>query len=243
LQVFERHWKAASPYFQEAPKSMLELGPGDSIASCLIANAYGISSSILLDVGPFAEFSKAQWEELAKILLSQGKAVTPLEDCANMKEALHACNAQYCTDGLSSLRKIPSASIDWLFSQAVLEHVRLKDLDDVLQECRRVLKPGAISTHRIDLKDHLGGSLNNLRFSHKIWEHDAFAFRSGFYTNRVRAREWEERFKNAGFEIVALEAESWEDLPLQRHKLAAPFAKLDESELRVSGIDILLQVV
>jgi len=43
-------------------------------------------------------------------------------------------------------------------------------------------------SHRVDLRDHFGSALNNLRFSDKKWELDWIA-NSGFYTNRIRLQE------------------------------------------------------
>lgn len=82
----------------------------------------------------------------------------------NFKDVLAATNSQYFTDGLSSLRSIPTHSIDFIFSQAVLEHLRKHEFLDMMKELRRILKPTGICSHQVDLKDHLGGALNNLTF-------------------------------------------------------------------------------
>jgi len=49
---------------------------------------------------------------------------------------------------------------------------------DTMNEYCRVLSSDGIASHRIDLKDHLGGSLNNLCFSVRVWESD-FSFNQG----------------------------------------------------------------
>ncbi len=36
-------------------------------------------------------------------------------------------NIIYLTEGLKSLREVPDASVDFLFSNTVLEHIRLKE--------------------------------------------------------------------------------------------------------------------
>lgn len=241
LRVFTRHWEHSLPYFQTPPRTLLELGPGDSLASALIGAAYGIQKSVLVDLAHFAQVSPKHLLELTHTLREQGKSPPEIHEKISEEEFLNICHAQYLTEGLSSLRTLPSQSCDLILSQAVLEHIRLQEIDELLGELRRILRPGGIASHRIDLKDHLGGSLNNLRFSEKIWEQDAFAFRSGFYTNRVRAGEWERRFQAAGFEIVMIRKESWQELPLQKSKLAIPFADLPVEELRVSGMDVVLR--
>jgi len=41
-------------------------------------------------------------------------------------------------------------------------------------ECKRTLKNDGLASHRVDLKDHLRGSLNNLRLRREIWESNLF---------------------------------------------------------------------
>ena len=63
------------------------------------------------------------------------------------------------------LAHLPTNSVDFCLSNAVLEHVPKRDLALVAAELFRVLNRNGICVHRVDLKDHLGGGLNNLRFS------------------------------------------------------------------------------
>jgi ubiquinone/menaquinone biosynthesis C-methylase UbiE len=101
---------------------------------------------------------------------------------------LEDCHAEYLTNGLESIRSIPSAMVDFVFSQAVLEHVRRDEFAPMLAETFRVLREDGYSSHEIDIKDHLGQSLHSLRFPESIWESSWFAS-SGFYTNRLRHSE------------------------------------------------------
>ena len=55
-----------------------------------------------------------------------------------------------------------------------------------------------ICVHRVDLNDHLGGRLNNLRFTDAIWESVLFR-ESGFYANR---RLTDEDLLVSGFDLV-----------------------------------------
>ena len=68
------------------------------------------------------------------------------------------------------LAHLPTNSVDFCLSNAVLEHVPKRDLALVAAELFRVLNRNGICVHRVDLKDHLGGGLNNLRFSEATWE-------------------------------------------------------------------------
>ena len=142
---------------------------------------------------------------------------------------------QYHTGGLESLRAIPDNSVDFIWSQAVLEHVRKADFLDTLREMQRVLGTHGVCSHRIDLTDHLGGSLNNLRFSYRIWESTLFSS-SGFYTNRIRYSEMLRLFGEAGFDVQVCGIDRWPSLPIARKNLAPPYKQRHEDvRLKVSA--------
>jgi SAM-dependent methyltransferase len=218
----------------------LELGPGDTLFSALIARAHGAAASWLVDVGDFAERDTAPYRGMALHLAAQGLAVPAASAFGSLDDLLADCHAQYLTDGLAALRRLPSASIDFQFSQAVLEHIRRRDFADLVTELRRILRPGGVSSHRIDLRDHLGGALNNLRFPAGLWEADWFA-RSGFYTNRLRMSEMLATFRDAGFAVDVVAVDRWPALPTPRRHLAAAFRELSDDELLVSGFDVVLR--
>jgi hypothetical protein len=122
----------------------------------------------------------------------------------------------------------------------VLEHVRLSEFRAVVAELYRVAKPGALSSHRVDLRDHLAEGLNNLRFSRRVWESSWMA-ESGFYTNRLRCEEMLRIMRDVGFEILALEKETWSSLPIARGRLNREFQSLPDDELLISSFDVLLR--
>ncbi len=184
----------------------------------------------------------AGYRALARHLAAQGLPAPAEAALSSLDAALADCGARYLTQGIASFREIPSASVDLLWSQAVLEHVRKRDFDLLLAEMRRVLRPGGLASHRVDLRDHLGGALNNLRFSERVWESEWMA-RSGFYTNRIGYDDMLRRFRDARFAIEVIGAERWASLPTQRKHLARDFRNLSQENLLVSGFDVLLRPV
>ena len=102
--------------------------------------------------------------------------------CKTLEELVTTCGARYLTNGLESLAEIEDHCIDFIFSKAVLEHVRRFQFLAIQNECVRVLCADGICSRRVDLRDHLGGGLNNLRFSKSLWESNFFNI-SRFYTN------------------------------------------------------------
>ena len=239
LDVFRMHLRLAGLGGRLDGRLVLELGPGDGIATALICSALG-GRSILVDAGAYAQADVQAILGLAGQLNALGLSCPDVSGCKNMDEALEICNSKYLTEGLRSLRGLPNDSVDMIFSQSVLEHVRKQDFDETLSQCRRVLKAdGAFSNH-VDLKDHLGGGLNNLRFSEKTWESDLFS-RSGFYTNRIRMTDMLRRFEAAGFSHSCLLPVHWSRMPIARSRLHREFQALTEEELTVSAFDIVLR--
>jgi SAM-dependent methyltransferase len=238
LDVFLRHFgrlQKPRPGFVA-----LELGPGDSVASAVIAAAYGASETILVDVGSFARRDLAPYRDLVRFLERRGLRVPEAEAATTFEELLQACSARYETAGLASLREIDDSSVDLIWSHAVLEHVARAELPSVARELRRIVRDDGICSHTIDLRDHLAGGLNNLRFPERVWESRLFAT-SGFYTNRVRASGFRELFERAGFDVEVVRAVRWQRLPLARSKLDSEFRDLPDEDLLVSDIDVVLR--
>jgi len=153
---------------------------------------------------------------------------------------LKACNAHYGTEGVNSLRQIPDGTVDFIWSQAVLEHIRMHEFHDTMLELRRVLRPDGVCSHSIDLKDHIGGALNNLRFSKELWESD-FMAHSGFYTNRIRYNEMLDLFNIAGFEVNVIHLDRWDKMPTRHYSFSKEFRNLSEDEFRICGFDVVLR--
>lgn len=220
-------------------KTILEIGPGDSIASAIIASSMG-ARSILVDSGAYATEDIRPYQALSELLRSRGLKPPVISEAHTFNDVLELCNSQYMTNGIESWRSIASDSVDFVFSQAVIEHVRRYEFIDTQRECFRVVKPGGVVSHRVDLKDHLGGGLNNLRFSERLWESALFS-KSGFYTNRIQYSEMMQMFEEAGFVVIPKEVRRWNDLPIKRSKLAVEFRDLQENELNICGFDVLLK--
>ena len=239
IEVFGRHAVMVGHQNSLSGKTVLELGPGDSIATAVIAAAHG-AKAILVDTGRYVRPDIAPCIELGQSLSEMGLRPPDLSACAGVDEVLALCGAQYMTDGLASLKRIEAQSVDWMFSQAVLEHVRRREFVDTMRECRRILKPGGIGSHKVDLRDHLSDALNTLRFGERIWESELFA-QSGFYTNRIRFGEMSEFFRQAGFDVEVTGVRRWSSLPTPRNRLAHEYREMPGDDLCVSGFDVLLR--
>lgn len=239
FKVFKEHYDRVD--FARKGKGFvtLELGPGDSLFSAILTKAFGGSATYLIDSGPFAQCDFKYYKGMINYLICRGYSVPKIGDANCLNDLLTSYNAYYGSNGLESLKTITDESIDFVWSHAVLEHIKLTDFMETMKQLRRVLRPDGVCSHRIDLKDHLGGSLNNLLFSENIWESN-FMSRSGFYTNRIRFTEMMDLFLQTGFDIHSVNKVMWLELPVSQHKLAKQFKSLDDEELRISAFDVVL---
>lgn len=68
------------------------------------------------------------------------------------------------------------SSIDYICSNNTFEHIPKAILADILREFKRILKPGGVMSHFVDLSDHFAhfdsniNLYNFLRFSEKQWQ-------------------------------------------------------------------------
>jgi SAM-dependent methyltransferase len=238
LRIFNDHLKAFTG--GRAAAIVLELGPGDSLATALVAYSRGFAGSILVDAGDFATHDFSSYQRIIDYLtLHTGDRKIP-DVSESTDELLKAVKAQYFTAGLRSLQQIPADSVDFIFSNSALQHIKREEFVQEVRELHRILKGGGICSHRVDLKDMLGGSLNHLRFTTSIWESSLWAS-SGFYTNRLRCFEMSRIFENGGFEIVSLTERKWDTLPISRQRLAPEFSVMSDDELCIQGFDVVLK--
>jgi hypothetical protein len=239
LNVFQQHFAHAGIPVGNAFVA-LELGPGDSLSSAIIAAAHGATHTYLVDAGPFATPDLAIYRDVARILRQQDLSPPALDGVHDIDALLRICRASYGTRGLQSLRNISSASVDFIWSHAVLEHVRRAEFVEFVRETRRIVHPNGICSHQIDLQDHLGGALNNLRIPSRWWETEWMAS-SGFYTNRLRISEIIKMFESAGFAVADLATICWDAMPTPRVALAREFQRMEIAELLVKTFKIVLR--
>jgi predicted SAM-dependent methyltransferase len=239
-RVFRRHFDRAKLAVGESGFVAMEIGPGDSLLSAMIAGAYGATKTYLIDVGNFAKHELGSYRDMERFMREQGLPVPDISSCQSVQEVLSVCQGEYLTTGLPAFQIIPDRSVDFVWSQAVLEHVRRAEFLEFSRQMHRVLRADGVCSHRIDLMDHLGGALNNLRFSERVWESD-FMARSGFYTNRLRYSEMLTLFEQAGFAVEVLHIDRWQQLPTPKHKLAEEFKNFSDNELCVCGFDVTLR--
>lgn len=237
---FQQHFNRVSQFKQLEPGfTSLELGPGNSLFSALICRSLGGDKTYLIDVENFVMEEPEIYQEMASYLAQQNLPAPKIENSHSVAGVMEDCGGIYLTSGLDSLKEIADHSIDFIWSHAVLEHIRRSEFLEIMQETRRVISNDGVCSHTVDLKDHLDNSLNNLRFKEGFWESN-FVDNSGIYTNRIRCIEMLDIFKEAGFEVKETKLEKWSSLPISRDSLTKQFQEFSDDELCISGFSVLL---
>jgi len=104
----------------------------------------------------------------------------------------------------------PGESFDLIWSSDVYEHIRFPQL--TIEETYRLLRPGGMVIHIIDLADHFSFGTNNsdiifncLKYPKWIWE--AMTWNRSNYVNRLRASQWIDIHESVGFKIISQNTE------------------------------------
>ena len=239
--IFVQHIKRGGLQNNLTDKVVLELGPGDSLATIVIAYAYG-ARAILVDVGDFALNDLGYYKGLVNSLKDEGLRVPELSNVTTLREIIELCDGEYLTSGLASLKTVSDSSVDFVYSHAVLEHISKYEFDATFSEIRRITKLDGGTSHNVDLKDHLSGGLNNKRFSSGLWESNFFK-NSGFYTNRLSCEEMLAVFRQNEFVCEEFDYKRWDSLPLPQHKMASEFQSHSEEQLSIKEFNVMLRPV
>ena len=230
-KIFEGHLKDMKKIREIENPVIMEIGPGDSLFSMVYSRKYSKEKIYFLDVNDFASKDLNLYFKLKENLDKENYFPKKIKSqIESFDDLLKNYNAKYLISGIESLKTIEDESIDYIFSHSVMEHIRKYELNDLIKEMYRILKPNGVISHNINYKDHLDESLNNLRFSERLWESKFFA-NSGFYTNRIPAVEMHQYFKKNGFNIVEEAFGKWVNLPISRNALSREFRKFNNEEL------------
>jgi hypothetical protein len=136
---------------------------------------------------------------------------------------------------------INDESVDVVFSNNVLEHVAGRNIVDIMNESRRILRRGGLAIHCVNPGDHYAyfdptiTRINYLAYSDRQW---SFWNNRLLYQNRLRPMDFIRMARLAGFDIVLQKnqpnAELLSTLPLM--KIASDFDRYPPEELCCTSI-------
>ena len=191
-----------------------EFGAGQDLMIPLIFYSFGISRQILTDIRSLAriELINHTIKQFTKINFDNIKIKrTPNQylDGKTKKECLFQLKQYYGIEYLAPCdarnTHLESSSINFITSTNTLEHIPRQDIQAILKECHRLLKPNGIMSFIIDYQDHYSffdkniSVYNFLRYSDFTWK---IFNPSLHYQNRLRHKDYLNLIKSAGFTIL-----------------------------------------
>lgn len=148
-------------------------------------------------LGPFADPDEIQ------------QRLGQLSRASTVREVFRIAGIEYRAPADATRTGLPAASVDLHLSHTVLQHIRYDTLIELLREASRVLAPGGLACHHMDLSDQFAqadASISRahfLRYSDAEWA--ALADNPFAYHNRLRAADYERLYAEAGHEILGVQ--------------------------------------
>jgi SAM-dependent methyltransferase len=127
---------------------------------------------------------------------------------------------------------VSSNSVDIVLSNSVLEHVR--DVDSVVSEMARCLRPGGIGVHYVHLRDHyFKFPFDMLKYSKFVWERVLTTRKGGGgYQNRARLSQLLRVFGANELRPLSVErTERLDEMLTVKHLFHEDFQSLDDEDL------------
>ena len=227
-------------------KVVLEVGPGDSMGMGLLFLAHGAKKVYLVD-----RFKHIFWDDYDAIYYRNFLSEISNQDVPNrsvVKEALRIKNGKIILNPdlleyrLGDAAKIPleDSSVDFLFSNAVVEHVRHAEL--AVQEFARVTKDSGFNVHEVDLRDHFFSKEPLRLLSYSDWLWDFMTCNRPGYSNRLRCSDYCKIFKSNKFIIERLfHTRTIEQTQVVSLKLSSKFKEYPLEELTILAFWVLLK--
>jgi hypothetical protein len=233
------------------PKTVAELGPGDSIGVGIAALLCGAETYYGLDALPLANLSRniSVLNGLVELFqrrapISDGKGDPPLPTklikfdesrISLIRESIlnptgSGSLIRYVAPWWNS-HQIERNSIDLIFSTAVLEHV--EDLTQTYRAMREWISPAGWTSHQIDFRCHGISSEWNAHWTCSDWLWFLAKGRRSFFLNRQPHSIHTKMHAEHGFKILV--DRRMDGPPISRQRLAKRFQHLTDSDLSTMG--------
>jgi len=215
---FSRALQHLGVYHEQSPgvpaggPTFYEFGAGWDLAIPLAYALLGVGRQVLVDIRPSARLelvndSIASFERLRPEL--EAEADFELRSLAGPLGSLDELEPRFGIRYLAPCDArdtgLDEGSIDFASSTDTCEHIPEADLGAIFRETRRLLRPGAAFSCRIDLQDHYAyfdrslSRYNFLRFSDRTWR---LVNSPLHFQNRLRSSDYLRLVREAGLELV-----------------------------------------
>ena len=208
-QSAETHLHAVCSLLDVSDPSTLrgyEFGAGWHLGVALGLAGLGVGSQTLVDREPLAhpELVRHSLEAMASLQPASERFREALR-ADEVPEALRALGITYLAPIDARKTALPPGSFDFVTSTSTLEHIPSNELDAVLLECFRLLRPGGAFSAAIDYGDHYAASdgsitrLNFLKFRPSVWRLYSPSLQ---FQSRLRHSDYVARVAAAGFDLT-----------------------------------------
>lgn len=216
-RTFEQHFSVTG-----LGHRVLEIGPGGNVGVSALYVHHGADEAVCIDAVPWDR--GADGRDKSGLYGSVGITGDDLDRVRFIAPAaIESCD-------------LPSESFDVIFSHATMEHI--SDPDKAVANIARLLKPGGVTSHQIDLRDHrnFDRPLEFLRYSRLLWK----LLSCGIWLppNRLRVSDWERLFSKYGLDVTVGRVSTTEVSEAERRELARPFRDRPLGDLRAIGVHL-----
>jgi len=233
-------------------KNCLEIGGGWLLTHALVLHLIGAKKVIVVDVFPLAN-PKYLYDALNSSVISIIRDVlSPFDEHDKIRSRLDNLLSISKFDfnvleDLGIYYKAPidlskiklNDSVDFIYSNSVLEHVPLKDINNLIKNLSLLLKKDGFMLHCIHLEDHKSPTtpFDFLSINSKLYDSHNQTRRG----NRLRCSNWINIFSNIDKTNSKL-IYKWlrKDKPLPKF-IDSSIKYIDKEDLRVSHIGILTE--
>ncbi len=242
VSIFGTYYRVINTYLSSFSNiNVLEIGPGINLGPGILLTLNRVKKYYGVDVykdpnfnHPATLYSMDQLFKRFPTLIQE-----PVENVLSKKNGKFVLNqdrVKYLSPYYSSNLPIKDNYLDFLYSHAAFEHFVTPK--ETITEIHRVLKPGGIIAHQIDLRDHRDNAkpLEFLKLDAKEWRSQFTDENIHVYTNRWRVNDYKEAFEEAGFTILEIEPQNptnYKVTEAQRRTFHKDFQKYSLDELSV----------
>ena len=203
-------------------KALLEVGTGRTVNVPLGFWLCGAGRVVTVDLNPYlrgelviksVRYLRTRREEIEALFsgiadpaILRERLDRLLSTPERLDAVLALAHIEYRAPADATALDLPHGSVDYHYSSNVFEHVSPEIMRGILREARRVLAPGGLFLHRMDLSDHFShtdssiSAVNFLRFDEREW--GRLSGNRYMYHNRMRAYEYYGLFREEGAVIL-----------------------------------------